>query len=129
MSTNKYSLVIDCGPDIVAKIDRGVNVIVNRGITGPPGADGTFISPSAQAVVDTSTINISAGKQVLSIAIVPTGSTRTLSVGYSAGTGELIDNEPIDANDSPVFYIGRYFHTAKTLHFSGFTGSVLIYIL
>ena len=50
-----------------------------------------------------------------------------------AGADELrpfggLTAEEIEADDSASFQIGRYFHLGKTIHFSGFEGSVLIYL-
>lgn len=90
---------------------------------------GGYQSPGETSIVHGTTYDIPAGKKLDSISIVPGTGTRTITVGYSLGAGEVIDAEEIDNNDAASFAIGKYYHTAKTIHFSGFTGSVLIYLL
>lgn len=101
-----------------------------QGIQGIPGADGGYTSPSATTVADGTTYSVPAGKKLDSIAVVPSGSgDRTLTVGYAYGVGDLIDQEEVLSNDAPNYVIQKYFHDGKTIHFSGFSGQVMIYLL
>lgn len=106
-----------------------LNIDVTIAAAGQQGEDGGYASPAETAVVDGTTYAIPAGKKLDSISVVPAIGARVLTVGYSTGTAEVIDNEDVDSNDGASFSIGKYYHTGKTLHFSGFTGSVLVYLL
>ena len=114
-----------------------MKLILKSGVSGKDGKDGVdgangsgdYNSPTPIAIVDGSTFNIPAGKKLDSISVIPAAGDRVLTVGYSAGEGEVIDAEDISGNDGASFPSGKYFHNGITLHFSGFTGSVLIYLL
>ena len=102
---------------------------VPGGPRGIKGDDGAYASPTATDIEDGTEYEVPAGKQLHSIAVVPASGARVLTVGYSAGAGEVIDEEDVDSDDSVTFPINKYYHAGITLHFSGFTGSVLIYVL
>jgi hypothetical protein len=118
-------------PNVRLKITRGFSILINRGATGAPGQNGAdgYNGTSPTAIVDGTTYAVPAGKKVDSISVVPAAGVRLLTVGYSSGTGEVVDAEEISSNDGASFHVGKYYHAGKTLHFSGFTGSVLIYLL
>lgn len=88
-----------------------------------------YVSPTPISVVDGTTYAIPPGKKLDSITTIPAAGARTLSVGYSAGGGEVIDSETIDNNDETSFPIGRRYSAGKTLHFSQYTGQIVIYLL
>lgn len=100
-----------------------------QGIQGVPGADGGYVSPTPTSISDGTTYAVPAGKKLDSIAVIPSAGDRTLTVGYTYGVGDLIDLEEVTSNDAPNYVIQKYYHTGKTLHFAGFSGQVMIYLL
>lgn len=106
--------------------DGDVKIIVPVGVQGAPGADAA--GSILLSVVNGTTYAISPGKLLDKIAVIPSSGDRILTVGYSAGTGEIIDNEEISSNNGTTFPIVRYFHGGQTIHFSGFTGQVKLFL-
>ena len=90
---------------------------------------GGGVTPVTVSVVDGTTYAVEAGKYLLSICPVPASGDRVLSAGYSAGATQVLDNEEILSNEARTINILRRFHTATTLHFSDFTGSLILYFL
>ena len=101
----------------------------NRGIHGPPGLDGVYGSPVLTSIIPGTTYVIPAGKQLDSIAVIPAAGARTITIGYTASATQIADTEDVNSNQSLVLTIKKYYHTVQTIHFSGFTGSVRIYLL
>ena len=99
------------------------------GAEGPAGADGGYASPSGTAVVNGTTIAVPANKQIHSIAVTAAAGSRTLAVGTSASGTDVIDGEAIPTNTDQNFPVGIFTSTGLTLHFSGFTGTVRVYLL
>ena len=90
---------------------------------------GGGVTPVTVSVVDGTTYAVEAGKYLLSICPVPASGDRVLSAGYSAGATQVLDNEEILSNEARTINVLRRFHTATTLHFSDFTGSLILYFL
>ncbi len=124
---NKQTLVLQAGLKLTHT--RGYKLELSRGVSGRPGINGAYNTPEPTTIVDGTTHVIPAGKQLQGIAILPETDDRVLTVGYSAGAGEVIDNEEVNGDDAGFFLIGKFYPTAKTIHFSGFEGEVLIFIL
>lgn len=95
----------------------------------PGGSNSGYNSPTPIDIASPTTYNIPNGKLLLAIAVIPASGARNLSVGYTAGSTQILDNEEIDSNKEASFIVGRYFNTQKTLHISGFTGQLIFYIL
>lgn len=106
-----------------------LRLILSQGAAGNNGVDGAYNSPTPFPIVDGTTLVIQAGKKIDSISVIPAAGARILTVGYTYGSGEVVDNEEVAALDPASFHIGKYYDVQTTLHFSGFTGSVLIYLL
>ena len=90
---------------------------------------GGGVTPVTVSVVDGTTYAVEAGKYLLSICPVPASGDRVLSAGYSAGATQVLDNEEILSNEARTINVLRRFHTATTLHFSDFTGSLILIFL
>ena len=83
----------------------------------------------ATAIVDGTTVALPPNKQVLSIAVTAAAGSRTLTVGTSAAATDVIDSEVIPTNTDQNLPVGIFTSTGLTLHFSGFIGTVRVYIL
>ena len=130
--SGKAILVIGTG--LKLNISTGLRLFIKQGASGDNGKDGADGSGSGASpavsvsVVNGTTYALAAGKKLDSISVVPASGDRLISVGYTAGAGDVLDNEDVLSNDGTSWPIGRRYHTGKTLHFSQFTGEVILYI-
>lgn len=109
--------------DVTLTISQGADVTITL------SGGGGYASPSATAIVDGTTVALPANKQVLSIAVTAAAGSRTLTVGTSAAATDVIDSEVIPTNTDQNLPVGIFTSTGLTLHFSGFIGTVRVYIL
>ena len=128
IDTNQVYLNIPDPPAINLNISTPV-VSLHIACYSTQAASTGYVSPTPISVVDGTTFVIPAGKKLDSITAIPAAGARTLSVGYSAGAGEVIDAEEIPSNDETSFPIGRRYNAGKTLHFSDYIGQIVIYLL
>jgi hypothetical protein len=95
----------------------------------PMSLPGGYSSPPPQTVAVGGTVAIPEGKLLLGIAFDADASLRTISIGTSANATNVADNEEISPSQ-PYFYgCSIYFQQAGTLHFSGASATVRIYLL
>ena len=123
MNLKAITLINSC-PNPQVKIGGNVCVSVNV-ITG----GGSITSVFNVDVIDGTTYNIPAGKKLDSVSVIPETGDRVLTIGYTYGSGEIIDAEEIISDTAPSFPRGMYFHNGQTIHFSGFVGQVKLYII
>lgn len=93
------------------------------------GGTGGGVTPQTISVVPGTTFQVPAGKLLFYISAVPTNVDRVLSAGYSPGATQVLDNSEIPANDNGGMAILRRYDSATTIHFSGYTGSLIIYLI
>ena len=78
---------------------------------------------------DMGNMRLSVLTQILSIGVTAAAGSRTLNVGTSAAGTDVVDGEVIPTNTDDNLPVGIFTSTGLTLHFSGFIGTVRIYIL
>ena len=96
-------------------------------LPGEPGADGGYTSPALTAVTPGSTFAIPAGKTLLMFGIDRAAGARTFTVGTTVG-GDEITTVDVPSNTDSRPMAGFYTSVGQTIHFSGFTGNVRIYL-
>ena len=76
--------------------------------------------------IGTPSVAVAAGKLIEKIVVIGT-TTGTFKLGTTPGGTEILDGESFDT-DGAVFAFDQYFHTAGSLYFSGFTGTLTVKI-
>ena len=97
-------------------------------LPGEPGADGGYTSPALTAIAPGSTFAIPAGKRLMGFGIDAAAGSRTFTVGTTVG-GDELDSVTIPTNTDYDVNVRLYTSTGVTIHFTGFTGNVRIYLL
>ena len=97
-------------------------------LPGEPGVDGGYISPTLTAITPGSTFAIPAGKRLMGFGINAAAGARTFTVGTTPG-GDELDSVTIPTNTDYDVNVRLYTSTGVTIHFTGFTGNVRIYLL
>lgn len=120
----KPSISVQKGQPLAVRLKSSRRVSVTT--QAPPSG---YASPEPISIIEGDAYDIPAGKKLDSISIIPSAGDRVLTIGYSPGAGDLVDGETIASDDSASFQYGIYFHLGQTLHFSGFSGDILIYLL
>ena len=94
-----------------------------------PVGSPSVTATSATTIVNGTTVVVPANKQILSIGVTAAVGSRTLNVGTSVAGTDVVDGEVIPTNTDYNLPVGIFTSTGLTLHFSGFIGTVRIYIL
>ena len=101
-----------------------ISVTVVSGAIGTGGINTVDLD-----IIDGTNYTFPAGKKLDSISVLPSGADRTLTIGTTPSGTEVLEDMAIAANTSPSAALGIYFHNGATLSFSGFVGTVKLYIL